>query len=129
MKKLLPLFLLVMVSSCTTIHFRSKNTLPVTFEGNPKHQKEVSIVGHRHFYFWGVEPEEHEVFVDEEVRKAGYDGLSKLIIYEQKNPQDILISFLTLGIYLPRGYTITGYTSGNMLPEDLDQDTVSPTKK
>lgn len=129
MKKLLPLFLLVMVSSCTTIHFRSKNTIPVTFEGNPKHQKEVSIVGHRHFYFWGVEPEEHEVFVDEEVRKAGYDGLSKLIIYEQKNPQDILISFLTLGIYLPRGYTITGFASGNMLPEDLDQDTVSPTKK
>lgn len=129
MKNLSALFLLVMVSSCTTIHFRSNNSVPVSFEGNPKHQKEVSIVGHRHFYFWGAEPEQHEVFIDEEVRKAGHDGLSKLIIYEQKNPQDILISFLTLGLYLPRGYTITGYTSGNMLPEDLDQDTVAPTKK
>jgi hypothetical protein len=129
MKNLSALFLLVMVSSCTTIHFRSNNSVPVTFDGNPKHQKEVSIVGHRHFYFWGAEPEQHEVLIDEEVRKAGHDGLSKLIIYEQKNPQDILISFLTLGLYLPRGYTITGYTSGNMLPEDLDQDTVAPTKK
>ncbi|WP_408095405.1 hypothetical protein ACJVC5_10215 [Peredibacter sp. HCB2-198] len=129
MKNLSSLFLLVMVASCTTIHFRSKNTIPVSFEGNPKHQKEVSITGKRDFYFWGVEPEEHEVFIDEEVRKAGYDGMSKLIIYEQKNPQDILISFLTLGLYLPRGFTITGYTSGQMLPEDLDMDTVAPTKK
>lgn len=127
--KLLPLFLLVALTSCTTIHFRSKNTIPVSFEGNPKHQKEVSIVGHRHFYFWGIEPEHHEVFVDEEVRQAGYDGLSKLVIYEQKNPQDILISFLTLGFYLPRGYTITGFTSGNMIPNDLEDTVPSVNQK
>jgi hypothetical protein len=112
MKILTSLFLAAILSSCTTIHFRSQNMVPVNFEGNPKHQKEVSIVGHRDFYFWGVEPEEHEVFIDEEVQKAGYDGISKLVIYEHKNPQDILISFLTLGLYLPRGFTITGFTSG-----------------
>lgn len=122
MKILSSLILLATLSSCTTIHFRSNNSVPVTFEGNPKHQKEVSIVGHRHFYFWGVEPDEHEVFIDEEVRKAGYDGISKLIIYEHKNPQDILISFLTLGLYLPRGFTITGFASGNVLPEDIQDE-------
>jgi hypothetical protein len=126
--KILPLFLLIAITGCTTIHYRSKNSIPVSFEGNPKHQKEVTITGHKHFYFWGVEPEQHEVFIDEEVRKAGYDGISKLIIYEQKNPQDILISFLTLGFYLPRGYTITGYASGNMIPEDLE-DTAPPSNK
>lgn len=122
MKILSSLILLATLSSCTTIHFRSNNSVPVSFEGNPKHQKEVSIVGHRHFYFWGVEPDEHEVFIDEEVRKAGYDGISKLIIYEHKNPQDILISFLTLGLYLPRGFTITGFASGNVLPEDIQDE-------
>ena len=127
MKILFSFFMLATVSSCTTIHYRSKNSIPVTFEGNPNHQKEVSIVGHRHFYFWGIEPNEHEVLIDEEVRKAGYDGISKLIIYEHKNPQDILVSFLTLGLYLPRGYTITGFTSGSMLPEDIeDSNTVNP---
>lgn len=122
MKILSSLILLATLSSCTTIHFRSNNSVPVSFEGNPKHQKEVSIVGHRDFYFWGVEPDEHEVFIDEEVRKAGFDGISKLIIYEHKNPQDILISFLTLGFYLPRGYTITGFSSGNVLPDDLQDE-------
>jgi hypothetical protein len=127
--KILLLILAFAVSGCTTIHFRSKNSIPVSFEGNPKHQKEVAIVGHRPFYFWGVEPEHHEVFIDEEVRKAGYDGISKLVIYEQKNPQDILISFLTLGFYLPRGYTITGYTSGKMISEDLEDTSPPPNQK
>lgn len=122
--KIISLILLAFLTSCTTIHFRSNNSIPVSFEGNPKHLKEVSIVGHRHFYFWGVEPEEHEVYVDDEVRKAGYTGISKLIIYEHKNPQDILISFLTLGLYLPRGYTITGFTSGDILPEEESSNTI-----
>ncbi len=128
MKNLFGFILLLSSFSCTTIHFRSHNSVPVSFDGNPKHQKEVSITGHQDFYFWGSKPENHEVFIDEEVRKAGYDSISKLIIYEQKNPQDIVISFLTLGIYLPRAYTITGYTSGNMLPENLI-DTAPPTIK
>ena len=81
---------LIILSGCTTIHFRSNQSVPVSFEGNPNHQKEVSIVGHRDFYFWGVEPEEHVVYVDEEVKGAGFDGISKLIIYEHKNPQDSL---------------------------------------
>jgi hypothetical protein len=114
------LFLLVLVSSCTTIHFRSQNSIPVSFEGNPKHRREVSIVGHKQFYFWGLEPEEHEVFIDEEVKKAGYDSISKVIIYEQKNSQDILISFLTFGLYMPRGYTITGFTSGGVNFEEVE---------
>lgn len=112
MKNIFNFILLGTMVSCTTIHFRSKSSIPVSFEGNPKQQKEVTIVGHRQFYFWGLEPDEHVVYIDEEVKKAGYDGISKVIIYEQKNPQDILISFLTFGLYLPRGYTITGFTSG-----------------
>ena len=120
MKILFKFAILAVLASCTTIHFRSNNSVPVSFDGNPKHQKEVSIVGHKHFYFWGVEPEEHEVFIDDEVRKAGYDGISKVIIYEHKNSQDMLISFLTLGLYLPRGYTIAGFTSGDMLPEEIE---------
>jgi hypothetical protein len=128
MKKLITLAVLLNVVGCTTIHFRSNQSIPVSFEGNPKHQKEVSIVSTRDFYFWGINPEHHEVIIDEEVRKAGYDSISKLIIYEQKNPQDILISFLTFGIYLPRGYTITGFSSGHTAPDDLG-DSIQTKKK
>lgn len=128
MNKILGFLFLLSSVACTTIHFRSNNSIPVSFDGNPKHQKEVSVTGHRHFYFWGVDPEHHEVFIDEEVRKAGYDSISKVIIYEQKNPQDILISFLTFGLYMPRAWTITGFSSGNMLSDELE-DTAEPSVK
>lgn len=128
MNKILGLLFLLSSVACTTIHFRSNNSIPVSFEGNPKHQREISVTGHRHFYFWGTDPEHHEVFIDEEVRKAGYDSISKVIIYEQKNPQDILISFLTFGLYMPRAWTITGFSSGNMLSDELE-DTAPPSVK
>jgi hypothetical protein len=119
MQKLFSILCLIVFSSCTTIHFRSNQSIPVTFEGNPNHQKEVTVEGKRFFYFWGVDPDYQEVFIDEEVRKAGYDGISKVIIYEPKNPQDQLISWLTFGLYMPRGFVITGFTTGNMIPDDL----------
>lgn len=128
MNKILGLLFLLSSVACTTIHFRSNNSIPVSFDGNPKHQREVTVTGHRHFYFWGADPEHHEVFIDEEVRKAGYDSISKVIIYEQKNPQDILISFLTFGLYMPRAWTITGFSSGNMLSDELE-DTAPPSVK
>ncbi len=112
MKIITSLVAAILFTSCTTIHFRSNNTVPVTFTGNPAHQKEVVVQGKRNFYWWGTDPDFAVVFVDEELKRAGYSSLSKAIIYEQKNPYDILISFLTFGIYLPRAWTITGYTEG-----------------
>jgi len=115
MRSLAFLYLFSLVG-CATIHFRSHNSIPVTFTGDGKHQKEVLIEGERNFYWWGTKPEHHVVYVDEEVKKAGFKSLSKAIIYEQKNPQDILISFLTFGIYMPRGWTIMGFTDGQPGP-------------
>jgi hypothetical protein len=121
MTKLLSLIFISSLFGCTTIHFRSKNTIPVSFDGDPKEQHEVTITGKRNFYWWGLDPEHQEVFVDEVVRHAGYEGLSKLIIYEKKTPQEVLISFLTFGIYLPHSFSITGYTNGKKLPLEEHQ--------
>jgi hypothetical protein len=111
--------LMILLSACSTIHFRSNNTAPVTFSGNPKHQKPVEIILERDFYFWGVEPEHHTIFLDEEIRKAGHQELSKLIIYEHKSPSDILIRFLTFGIYMPTTYTITGFAPGEPAEKEI----------
>ena len=123
--KYLSLASLVLFMSCTTIHFRSNNKVPVTFEGNPNHQREVVITGTRDFYFWGIEPDHHEVYIDKELQEAGINSLSKAIIYEQKDPQDMLISFLTFGLYLPRSYTIMGFTEGRRTPSDEDLNTLN----
>lgn len=123
--KFLLLSWLLFTFGCTTIHFRSENIIPVTFEGNPNHQRPVEITGTRDFYFWGLNPEHHEVYIDRELKKAGIQSLSKAIIYEQKDPQDMLISFLTFGLYLPRSWTIMGFTEGKKRLEDVDLETIS----
>ena len=110
--KIFFLSLLFVSASCSTIHFRSNQTIPVTLEGNPLHQKKIEITGKTDFYFWGNDPDHTVVFVDEEVKRAGYPALSKAIFYESKEPSNILISFLTFGIYMPTGWTITGFTEG-----------------
>ena len=115
--------LLIFISACSTIHFRSNQKVHVSFDGNPEHQKEVVITGKKNFYFWGTEPEHHVVYIDEEVEKAGYKAISKVIVYEQKTPTDILIKFLTFGLYIPTAYTIMGYTF------DDAQPVVEPVKK
>ncbi len=120
MKSLTGLILCLSMVSCTTMHFRSNNTIPVSFDGNPAQKNLVFIEGDRNFYFWGVEPEHESVYVDEEVRKAGYNSISKVIIYEHKHPWDIAIKFLTFGIYMPTGFTITGFTSDSDTPEKHD---------
>ena len=120
MKNLSLLFLGFSLVSCTTIHFRSKGSIPVSFEGNPSQTKLIEIAGDRNFSFWGIDPDHHTVFIDEVVREAGYDGISKVVLYEPKSPENNLISFLTLGLFLPRSYVVQGYVSGNgALPEEL----------
>jgi hypothetical protein len=115
--KIISLLCLSFLVSCSTIHFRSNHTIPVTLEGNPLHQKKVEISGKRDFYFWGTDPDYSVVFVDEEVKRAGYPALSKVIMYESKEPSNILVSFLTFGIYMPTGWTITGFTEGIADPD------------
>jgi hypothetical protein len=99
------------LGGCTTTHFRSKQSIPLSYDGNPQHQKEVFVQGKVNFMWWGTEPEHQVVYIDKELQKAGIDSLSKMIIYEPKTPQDILISFLTLGVYMPRRWAIMGYTA------------------
>jgi hypothetical protein len=130
MKNLFFLVLGLSLVSCTTMHFRSGGTVPVSFDGNPSQTKLIEISGDRNFMFWGIDPDHHTVLIDEVVREAGYDGISKVVVYEPKSPENNLISFLTLGIFLPRSYVVQGYVSDKTIPDELpDSAPVSNPKK
>ena len=95
---------------CSSILFRSRNKVPVSFDYNPSHQKEVTIKGRKKFYLWGVIPDKHIVYVDEVIDKAGFDEVSKLEIQEERDAKDILIGIMTFGLYIPKSYTINAFT-------------------
>ena len=130
MGKLIFILFTCLLSSCTTIYFRSKGSVPISYSGNPDEQQEVVIERKKDFYFWGTEPESHTVYIDEVVKEEGYSSLSKVIVYKRQDPQDTLIKFLTFGIYVPTGYTIMGFTKSSdapvleqrVIPQDILSD-------
>lgn len=104
------LFLCVLFAGCSTIHYRSRNRVPVQLDHNPKHNKITEIKGSEEFYLGGFIPRYQEVFIDEVVGKAGYKGMSKITIEDRSTFFNMLISVCTLGFYTPRDYVIRGFT-------------------
>lgn len=109
MNKLL-LILIFFLSGCASVHFLSSNEIPVTFDKNPKHTKNITVEGKSNFYFGGLYPPKHDVFIDQVVKNAGYKEISGLKIKEERSFGNSLLKFITLGIYIPTAHTFTGYT-------------------
>lgn len=108
--KILIALLLIFLSGCASVHFLSGNEIPVTLDKNPKHTKKIRIEGMSKFYFGGIYPKKHDVFIDKEVKDAGYNEISSVVIHEERSFSNSILKFITLGIYIPTEHTIEGYT-------------------
>lgn len=117
MRIIIPLIgiFITLQSGCTTIHYRSTGKVPVQLHSSPNFTKESSFSGKRDFFLWGQIPKAHHVFIDEEAIDHGIMGLSKVSIEEKSTFVDTLISFLSMGLYTPRSYTITGFSPRDKL--------------
>lgn len=112
MSKLFVLFLFscCFFTSCSTIRFRSKGSIPLNFSSEAGATKEVAVKGSKEFFLGGFIPYHHDVFIDDEVYKAGHSNLSKVMIDDTNSLKNMAISFVTLGFYCPREYVIKGFT-------------------
>jgi len=110
MKILLVCLLLCLFSACSNVRFRSESNLPITFAGKPREQKEITLTIKKDFLLWGLAPSYQTIYLDKEVEDAGHGSLSKAIIYEKRVSQDVLLSIITLGFYMPKTYIVTGFT-------------------
>ncbi|MFZ4715148.1 MAG: Bor/Iss family lipoprotein [Bacteriovoracaceae bacterium] len=108
---LISLLTTFLLTGCSAIHYRSKNSIPLDFKHNPDHKHFVKVKGKQEFFLGGFIPHHQDVFVDEEVYKAGYQTLSKLEVEDHHRFVNYLIAIVTLGFYTPRDYVITGYTT------------------
>lgn len=97
------------IVGCSTIHYRSKGEIPVYFSSNRSYTQPFRIAGSTDFYFWGQYPESQIIYLDQEAKKEGWSGISKLVIHEYVTFQDWFYSVISLGLYTPRHYKISGY--------------------
>jgi hypothetical protein len=104
------LITLFVLASCSSTKFTSNGKIPVKFEADEDHQKEVVIKGDKKFYLWGLVPEQHTVYVDEVIDQAGFEEASGVFIQETREPLNTLIGILSFGLYIPKSYSISIFT-------------------
>lgn len=94
--------------NCSGVRFKSQNKIATSFDSLKNHNEFVSINVSRPFYLWGLIPSEHVVEVDSEFIKKGFDSVSELEILEIDKKTEFVWSALTLGMYIPKKYKLTG---------------------
>lgn len=90
--------------------YKSRGTLPVSYEYNSKHKRQVMIEGKKEFFMYGFIPNNQEIFIDEEAYHHGISAISKIEIEDSISFKNMMIALFTLGFYTPRNYKITGFS-------------------
>jgi hypothetical protein len=103
------IFFTWLLTSCSTIQYASQGDIPVHLSGAQDHQKKFFIPGKAEFYFWGRYPKKSVVMVDQLAKENGLTEISRLQIYEYVTIQDFFAGFLSLGLYVPRSFILSGY--------------------
>ena len=84
--------------------------MEVTLAARDKHDHRVEAVGHKEIYLWGKIPEDdHTVYIDKELWNQGLVSAASLTITEYQNFSDMLISWISLGMYIPIRYKIVAF--------------------
>lgn len=110
MKNLFFIILIGLQTSCTTVHYRSTGKMEVTLAARDKHTHRAEAEGHKEFYLWGKIPvEDHVVYLDQELWNQGLVSAASLNIVEYQSITDMIISWLSLGMYIPIRYKIIAY--------------------
>ena len=110
MKHLFFLTLILLNSiSCTTLTFKSYGQFPIHL-GAKKYHGEIEVYeGEKDFYLWGIIPYEHKVYLDNVLKEYDYVSAANIEIEEYQNLENFILSFVSLGLYVPRNYRVKFY--------------------
>jgi len=97
------------ITSCTTTHYRSRGQLPILVGVKEEHSAIFSHEGQNSFFLWGLLPQNHVVWIDEEVSQMGFVSGANISVEEYQTGLNLLKTILTLGMYIPKNYRITAY--------------------
>ena len=107
------IFLLIFVtlvsSSCTTLSFKSYGQFPINIGAKKYHGEISEFIGEKDFYLWGIIPYEHNIYIDDVMKEFDYISIANIEIEEYQTSKNFLLSFLSLGLYVPRNFRIKFY--------------------
>ena len=101
--------IVVLASSCTTLSFKSYGEFPIYIGPKKFHGEIQEFYGEKDFYLWGIIPFEHKVYLDDVMKEFDYFSVANVEIEEYQTAKNFLLSFISLGLYVPRNYRVKFY--------------------
>lgn len=105
------LFSFILLTSCSSVHFKSNNQASVSFDYRLDRDQEITLEIQKKFYLWGMYPKKHEIVLDELFQTNGYDSVSDLRVEEIETMSKALWMIGTLGMYYPQSFRLVGRVS------------------
>jgi len=101
-------FLVILFQSCSMIEYGSTGKIPVYFTYKKNNEYEFKIEGREDFYLFGQLPQVRKVDLDDLLQQEGFIEASKIQIHEFLTVKDMILTGISLGLYTPRSYVVTG---------------------
>lgn len=101
--------LLSLLCSCTHTTYLSSGDIPVYIGARNKHNNKISAEGDKSFFFWGIVPAEHKVYVDRELAQQGLVSAANMTVEEYQKWDDFVVGILSFGMFIKKSYRISAY--------------------
>lgn len=101
-------FISFLITSCSSINFTSSDIIPVSFKHDTSQTESISVDVEKSFYLWGLLPNKELIEVDKVFEEKGLDEISHVSIKEIKTFKKTLWALLSVGLYYPQTYQISG---------------------
>ena len=111
------LLLCAVFNSCTTIHYESRNKIPIYIGPRKGHNYFSQVKGEIQFFLWGLYPGDQTVYLDKVIQSRGVKSAANVRIREYQTISNIFYSLISLGMFYPVNYEITSY---GVLPQRND---------
>lgn len=100
---------ILLQSGCTTLSFKSYGQFHVNVGPRSFHGDIETYEGERDFYLWGIIPYEHKIYVDDLMKEYDYISVANIEIEEYQTFFNSVLSYLSLGLYVPRNFRVKFY--------------------
>ncbi|MBD66609.1 MAG: hypothetical protein CME62_15460 [Halobacteriovoraceae bacterium] len=91
---------------CSSIQFNSTAIIPIKFDENKNHFKNVKYKVTKSFYLWGLLPDTNTVSLDKVFEAKGLSSVSSLEIQEVETFKKAGWMVATLGLYYPQTFLL-----------------------
>lgn len=100
---------LVFLYSCTGIQYQTAGKVPVYVAKRADHTSKISYEGIQDFYLWGQVPNNYSINVDKKLQDFEKVSISKLTVEHYQTWNDIFVTAITFGMYVPIHYRIEAF--------------------